>query len=131
MPKTLLRSHGLLRALMAGALLPDATFALAATFNVNTTADVPNASPGSGVCETATGNGVCSLRAAIQAANALPGADTIVLQSNAIYQLTRPGVDDTALNGDLDILDNVTLTGAGPGSTIIDGNGAVTGERVF
>jgi CSLREA domain-containing protein len=125
-----LRGHKLLRLLLAGALLPDAGAAPAGTFTVNTTADVP-AAAANGVCETATGNGVCSLRAAIQAANALFGADTIVLQPNVVYQLARAGVDDTALDGDLDILDSVTITGAGPGSTIIDGNGTVTGDRVF
>ena len=35
-----------------------------------------------------------------------------------------------ALEGDLDILDNLTLQGAGADRTIIDGNGAVTDDRV-
>ena len=118
-------------ALVAGALLLGAAGAEAATFTVNSPADVPDATPGNGVCETAAGNGVCTLRAAIQEANLHAGADTIILQANVTYLLTRVGVDDNALNGDLDILDSVTITGAGPGSTIIDGNGAVTGERVL
>lgn len=118
-----------LTALVAAALwsLPLA----AATFVVNSTADVPDATPGDGVCETVAGNHVCTLRAAIQEANALAGPDTILLQANSTYLLTRSGVpDDTALNGDLDILDSVTITGAGP-TTIIDGNGAATEERVL
>ncbi len=48
-----------------------------ATFTVNSPADVPDATPGNTVCETANGNGVCTLRAAIQEANALAGADII------------------------------------------------------
>jgi hypothetical protein len=36
-----------------------------------------------------------------------------------------------SLGGDLDITDSLTLLGAGPNSTIIDGNGALTGDRVF
>lgn len=105
--------------------------ATAATFTVNSPADVPDANPGNGVCETANGNGVCTLRAAIQESNALAGADSIVLQAGVIYTLTRVGADDTALNGDLDILDSVTITGAGAGSTTIDGNGNVVHERVM
>src|SRR5260370_24286462 len=98
--------------------------AQSATFNVNSFIDVPDVNPGNGVCETAPGNNICTLRAAIQEANALDGADTIVLQGLP-YMLTRPGLDDTALNGDLDILDSVTITGAGPASTVIDGNSAI------
>jgi CSLREA domain-containing protein len=63
------------------------TPAQAATFTVNSPLDVSDANPGNGVCETATGNGICTLRAAIQETNALPGADTIVLPPNS-YVLT-------------------------------------------
>jgi CSLREA domain-containing protein len=47
----------------------------ATTFVVNSTGDAADASPGNGVCATA--GAVCTLRAAIQKANALAGADTI------------------------------------------------------
>ena len=47
----------------------------AAVFAVNSTLDTPDAAPGNGVCATA--GAVCTLRAAIQEANALAGADTI------------------------------------------------------
>ncbi|HLF22534.1 MAG TPA: CSLREA domain-containing protein, partial [Burkholderiales bacterium] len=40
--------------------------AWAAVFTVNSTVDAVDFKPGDGVCETALGNGVCSLRAAIQ-----------------------------------------------------------------
>ena len=100
------------------------------TFTVNSPADVPDVNPGDGVCETVAANGICTLRGAIQESNAHVGADTIVLQPNVTYLLARVGDDETALNGDLDILDSVTMTGAGP-STIIDGNGGALGERVF
>jgi CSLREA domain-containing protein len=39
-------------------------------FTINDAADAPDANPGDGLCETAPGNGQCSLRAAIQEANA-------------------------------------------------------------
>jgi CSLREA domain-containing protein len=102
----------------------------ALTFTVNSTADVPDAHPGDGVCETAANSGVCTLRAAVQETNARQARDTILLPAGT-YELTRPGQDDTALDGDLDISSTVTIAGAGPDSTVIDGNGGVTGDRVF
>ena len=66
--------------LAAVALFGTAAPAQAANFTVNSTADGHDATPGNNVCETATGNGVCTLRAAIEEANALtPQADTITL----------------------------------------------------
>ena len=47
----------------------------AATFTVDSTGDDPDASPGDGTCATAWG--ACTLRAAIDEANAHPDADTI------------------------------------------------------
>ncbi|HET7063597.1 MAG TPA: right-handed parallel beta-helix repeat-containing protein, partial [Rudaea sp.] len=100
------------------------------TFTVNSPDDVPDIDPSDGVCETAVGNGVCTLRGAIQESNFHDGADKIILQADVTYFLTRVGADEFAQNGDLDILDSVTITGAGP-TTVIDGNGGVLGERVF
>jgi CSLREA domain-containing protein len=102
----------------------------AAMFTVNSTADAHDANAGDGICETAAGNHVCTLRAAIEEANELAGADTIVLQPNVTYTLTMTSTLDT-LTSDLNVIDSVTITGSGPDSTIIDGNGAVTGHRVF
>ena len=48
-----------------------------ATFIVNSDENSVDADPGNGICETAAGNGICTLRAAIQETNALTGADTI------------------------------------------------------
>lgn len=42
---------------------------LAAVFNVNSDAAADDANPGDDTCETAPGNGICTLRAAIQQAN--------------------------------------------------------------
>lgn len=100
----------------------------AATFTVNSTADAVDANPGDGICETGAGNGICTLRAAIQEANAFPGDDTLVLPAG-IYVLSIPGVDeDGSATGDLDISSNLTITGAGAATTIIDGGGL---DRVF
>src|SRR5438477_4514957 len=46
-------------------------------FVVNSTGDGDDALPGDGQCETAVGNGVCTLRAAIEEANAHVGGDGI------------------------------------------------------
>lgn len=46
-------------------------------FIVNSTGDGSDISQGNGVCETGTGNGICTLRAAIQEANAFAGDDII------------------------------------------------------
>jgi hypothetical protein len=63
-------------------------------------------------------------------ANFTPAADNITLPAG-VYLLTRIGIDDIALVGDLDITAPITITGAGAGVTIVDGNGAVTVDRVF
>ncbi len=39
--------------------------------------------------------------------------------------------ESNAVDGDLDIKDDLTINGAGSGITIIDGNGVVTSERVI
>jgi CSLREA domain-containing protein len=91
----------------------------AATLTVNSTDDQSDVSPGNGVC--ATGAGACTLRAAIQEANASPGADTIVLPAG-VYALQIPTVnEDLDTTGDFDIHSPMTIAGAGAASTIIDG----------
>lgn len=90
-------------------------------FTVNSTADVTDFNPGDGVCETANGNNVCTLRAAIMEANNLAGADSIILPAGH-YLLTIDGDDDNAAVGDLDIRESLTITGSGADVTIIDGN---------
>lgn len=99
----------------------------AAIITVNTTDDELNA------------DGDCSLREAIRAANldatvsgcaAGNGDDTILLPAGT-YVLTIMGIENDAASGDLDIRSNLTITGAGAATTIIDGNSGVTGDRVF
>ena len=115
----------LLISLIGGALFVTPAHA-AATFTVNSTTDAVDSTPGDGVCATA--GSVCTLRAAIQEANALAGDDIITLPAGA-YTLTIAGADeDAASTGDLDLASNITLNGAGAGTSIIDG-GAL--DRVF
>jgi CSLREA domain-containing protein len=92
------------------------------TFTVNTTADGADASPGDGACETATGNHVCTVRAALTEANATTGATTteVVIPANANpYVLTVVLGYDTSLY----ISRSTTITGGGAKDTILDGNG--------
>jgi CSLREA domain-containing protein len=99
--------------------------ARAATFTVNSTDDAVDATL-DGTCATSTG--ACTLRAAVQEANALMGPDVIMLPAGT-YVITIPGQDeDQATTGDIDILDDVTIIGAGPSTTIVDGNQL---DRVF
>ncbi|HSH05808.1 MAG TPA: right-handed parallel beta-helix repeat-containing protein [Anaerolineae bacterium] len=96
--------------------------AAASTFVVSTTVDMVDANVGDGVCETAPGNGICSLRAAVQEANMATVAATIVLPAGT-YQLSLPGAgEDLSVSGDLDLLQGVTILGDGWQTTIIDGN---------
>ncbi|MBK8903182.1 MAG: right-handed parallel beta-helix repeat-containing protein [Anaerolineaceae bacterium] len=111
-------------------------FAVAATFTVDDTTDRADANPGDGLCVTSAGT--CSLRAAIQEANASLGADTISVPAG-VFTLTLgsgfgdpiepPEPPDPIFDcnlgesgdavGDLDIMCPLTITGAGAGSTII------------
>ncbi|MEE9597348.1 MAG: choice-of-anchor Q domain-containing protein, partial [Acidiferrobacterales bacterium] len=75
--------------------------------------------------DSATGG---SLRACIIWANGNAGADTLTLPAGT-YTLTIPGAgEDAAATGDLDITDDLVITGNGAATTIIDGNGI---DRVF
>ncbi|MCL4858862.1 MAG: right-handed parallel beta-helix repeat-containing protein, partial [Caldilineaceae bacterium] len=100
--------------------------AQAATFTVNSTVDAPDTDPNDGLC--ATSAGTCTLRAAIQQANATTAADTINLPAGTYAITIPPGSGDDAASGDLDILYPLTLIGAGPGATIIDAGGL---DRIF
>ncbi|HEX5690889.1 MAG TPA: choice-of-anchor Q domain-containing protein, partial [Roseiflexaceae bacterium] len=82
------------------------------SFTVNNLGDSADATPGNGICETATGNGVCTLRAAIQEANALPGCvpHTITISGSGTIDLAT-GLPD--LNA------NMTINGPGAGSLTV------------
>jgi predicted outer membrane repeat protein len=105
-----------------------APLAVPPVYDVTSAADLPDADALDGVCLAI--NGLCTLRAAIMQANHDAGPATVNLPAG-VYTLTRVAFDDTALGGDLDISDDLTIQGAGAGVTIVDGNGAVTGDRVF
>lgn len=102
---------GCLLLLLGVLLVPPPTHA--ATFNVTRTDDPP---PGS--CLPSD----CSLREAIIAANLSAGADTINLPAD-IYTLSIVNSssmgENAAATGDLDILSNITVVGAGADRTTV------------
>ena len=111
--------------LLAGHSVP----ALAASFTVDSTADAVDANPGDGVCLAVSPPqpGSCTLRAAIQEPNALAGADTITVPAGS-YTLAIPGLgEDFSATGDLDILDDVAIIGAGADVTMLSQPMALAG----
>jgi CSLREA domain-containing protein len=96
------------------AFLAAPQFASPATFVVNDTADANDGKPGDGLCETSAGNGLCTLRAAIEESNAVSGSsyDQIDIPPGT-YRLTR---------GSLEIRASLFLTGNDQKTTFIDGN---------
>jgi uncharacterized repeat protein (TIGR01451 family)/CSLREA domain-containing protein len=112
--------------------------AAATSYLVTTTRDETDPNPTDDLCQIPS-SVQCSLRAAVQTTNAHPGPDTILLPGGSIlkslvYLLTGQSGEDTALSGDLDITDALTVTVSGGksrmfgGSPIIDGGGI---DRVF
>lgn len=98
----------------------------AAEFTLTTESDLPDLTPGDGACITS--NTFCSLRAAIQEANALPGPD-VIHENQTTITLTLTGAgEDAAATGDLDITSDVTISSFNGGLPTIHGNDT---DRVF
>ncbi len=97
-------------------------------FTVDTTQDSVDATPGDGVCGDGTVNS-CSLRAAIQEANAWPGDDTVLLGGGTYVLDLAPVSPDTVATGDLDVEDGLTVAGQGESLTTIDAS--ALGDRAF
>ncbi len=99
------------------------------TFTVTASSDIVDSTPGDGICETALGNGLCTLRAAVMEANAHIGVDTIILPA-ANFFLTIPGAGENfAATGDLDITESLVIQGENDETTIINAIGL--GDRVI
>ena len=100
------------------------------TLTVTTTNDVVDGATNSiaALLANTGADGLISLREAIIATNNTAGADAIALPAGT-YLITRAGSsEDVAATGDLDIIDALTITGAGSALTIVDGNAL---DRVF
>lgn len=72
--------------------------------------------------------GDCSLREAILQVNNAGLKSIITFDVDGVFTLTRPGYDDAARLGDLDVTAELILVGNGPEETVIDGGGL---DRVF
>ncbi len=107
----------------------------AANFVVNSGEDLADLEPGNGLCVAYIlfvppfyVLPFCTLRAAIQEANALGSSNSIQLQERE-YILQHGGTgEDLGATGDLDITGTLSLVGAGVGQTVINGNKT---DRVF
>jgi CSLREA domain-containing protein len=106
----------------------------AAAFTVTSTADAVDSNVGDGRCLSTANGGGCTLRAAIQEADAAGGVSTVTVPAGR-YRLTIPPIpeagsalDMDASNGDLDLNGAIDVKGGGAGRTIIDG-GSI--DRVF
>lgn len=86
-------------------------------FIVNDTTDSVDANPGDG--QPLDAQNRRTLRAAVMESNAHAGPDTIQLPAG-VFTFTLSGDDDTSATGDLDILDTLTITGAGQDQTFLD-----------
>jgi len=119
-----MHSTTLAAALAALALAAAVPAAAQVTFVVDDKKDLPDAAI-DGAC--ATVEGTCTLRAAVQEANATVAADTIQLP-DAKHALKIVGAgEDAAATGDLDILEDLTIEGVGVRDTKIKGKK----DRVF
>ncbi len=85
------------------------------TFQVTTTTDTPDASPGDGICADASGQ--CTLRAAVQEADAQPSGSTITIVVPAGTFPLKLGVLSLTAN-------TITVQGAAGGATTVDGRNA-------
>lgn len=93
--------------------------AAAAAFVVTKAADAPDANPGDGKCKSTVGG--CTLRAAVQEANANSGTDTIYLKQGITF----------ALNNHIMLQSDMAILGAGVDSSIIRGPGQANPDNLF
>ncbi|MEZ4869994.1 MAG: choice-of-anchor Q domain-containing protein [Caldilineaceae bacterium] len=111
-----------------------------ADFLVDSFEEGADANPGDGFC--ATGEGLCTIRAAVQEANALPSKQVLAL-TRSLYMLNfeAPTIlaafadngplataEDGAVSGDLDITDNLEIVGLSAEESVIHAN---SGDRVI
>jgi CSLREA domain-containing protein len=92
------------------------------TLTVNNSGDEPDATPGDSVCETATGNGFCTLRAAIMESNALASCAPLTIDF-ALLPGSEP--QQIALEGPLPTITH-SVTIQGPVGQMVSVDGADT-----
>jgi hypothetical protein len=95
----------------------------AANFTVNSSANTPDINTADNICADASGS--CTLRAAIQQANATAGADLIDFDSTVFAAAQTILLNGSALP---QITENLTITGTSPSLLTIDGE---ENSRIF
>jgi CSLREA domain-containing protein len=94
--------------------------ALSSTFTVNSMGDAPDSDTTDGICDD--GTGACTLRAAIEQANATPGTDTMAFNiSGAGPHTISPGSALPTITDPV-IIDGYTQPGASPNTLAIGDN---------
>jgi len=107
----------LLSALLLFAMVATSGCATDIQFTVNTFEDLPDISPGDGVCAANDTGDLCSLRAAVEEANdTLNALRVLILVPNGTYELTQVGVSGLTLTRG-----KIIIRGAGSGQTVVDG----------
>lgn len=98
---------------------------------VTSSADASDADPGDRFCETTPGAGDCTLRAAIDVANADPIVDSVAVEPGlGTITLGIPGAgEDANATGDLDVTDDLVIDGNG--ATVDAGGDTGLGDRVM
>lgn len=109
---------------MVFAVRPSQMARAAPTFVVNDAGDEGDFTP-NGICETGDGNGICTLRAAIEEANDEPGIDTIKFNLSSPYvispdtplpEITESLIIDGKSQSGFTILPIIQLNGTGAGA---------------
>mgnify|MGYP002624221119 FL=1 len=94
-------------------------------FIVTSSGDHGDVKPGKGFCAAPGMCSACTLRAAVEEANAFPGEDRILFNGSGTI---------TVASGQLTITDDLTIEGNGAYSTIlrgVSGDGSGSGHRLF
>jgi hypothetical protein len=122
--KNQMKSYVTYFVMMFALLLTTAPAAQAANFTVNMDSDLKDLVPGDGICHAAYRT--CTLRAAIEEANALPGKDNIGFSKS----FSEPNALKTIVLtlGQLEIKSEMSIYGTSARKLMIDGNNA---SRVF
>ncbi len=109
-------------------LLVDLALLPAADFMVTSLAEGSDTNPGDGICGATSG---CTLRAAIEEANALAGAQSIAM-GYGVHQLniSEEAGRLRAASTPLQVTDDLTITGLSPDRTIVNANGQTRVLRV-
>src|SRR5215211_6314841 len=115
--------------LLAACLMAAQPAHASTTFTVNSTADYGDVAASDGVCDATRGGGECTLRAAIEQANATSGADTIN------FDIPGTGVQTIHVNSsgfgalphitEQVTIDGYTQTGAHPNTKAVENDAAL------